>query len=60
MYLAGFMLASQVVHSYALWRHPRTELGFLQPEFYQNIARILEKGKFDLVFFADSSPADYG
>lgn len=54
LHLAGFLLASQVVHSHALWRHPRTELGFLQSEFYQNIARVLERGKFDLVFFADS------
>jgi FMN-dependent oxidoreductase (nitrilotriacetate monooxygenase family) len=54
MHLAGFLLASQVVHSHALWRHPRTDLGFLQTEFYQNIARVLERGKFDLVFFADS------
>lgn len=62
MHLAGFMLASQVVHSHALWRHPRTDLGFLQPEFYQNIARVLERGKFDLVFFADSlsMPDRYG
>jgi FMN-dependent oxidoreductase (nitrilotriacetate monooxygenase family) len=54
MHLAGFLLASQVVHSHALCRHPRTELGFLQTEFYQTIARVLERGKFDLVFFADS------
>ncbi|KAB8314837.1 LLM class flavin-dependent oxidoreductase [Tolypothrix campylonemoides VB511288] len=62
MHLAGFMLASQVVHSHALWRHPKTDLGFLQAEFYQNIARVLERGKFDLVFFADSLsvPDKYG
>jgi FMN-dependent oxidoreductase (nitrilotriacetate monooxygenase family) len=62
IHLAGFMLASQVVHSHALWRHPKTDLGFLQPEFYQNIARVLERGKFDLIFFADSLsvPDKYG
>lgn len=62
IHLAGFLLASQVVHSHAVWRHPRTELNFLEPEYYQNIARILERGKFDLVFFADSltMPDTYG
>ncbi|MEH1850890.1 MAG: hypothetical protein V7L11_04185 [Nostoc sp.] len=62
IHLAGFLLASQVVHSHAVWRHPRTELGFLEPEYYQNIARVLERGKFDLVFFADSltMPDTYG
>jgi FMN-dependent oxidoreductase (nitrilotriacetate monooxygenase family) len=56
------MLASQVVHSHAIWRHPQTELGFLTSEYYQNIARVLEQGKFDLVFFADSltMPDTYG
>ncbi|MBD2435535.1 LLM class flavin-dependent oxidoreductase [Nostoc sp. FACHB-110] len=62
IHLAGFLLASQVVHSHAVWRHPRTELGFLEAEYYQNIARVLERGKFDLVFFADSltMPDTYG
>ncbi|MEH2464803.1 LLM class flavin-dependent oxidoreductase [Nostoc sp.] len=62
IHLAGFLLASQVVHSHAVWRHPKTELGFLEPEYYQNIARVLERGKFDLVFFADSltMPDTYG
>ncbi|AFY31157.1 LLM class flavin-dependent oxidoreductase [Calothrix sp. PCC 7507] len=62
IHLAGFLLASQVVHSHAVWRHPRTELGFLEPEYYQKIAQVLERGKFDLVFFADSltMPDTYG
>ncbi len=62
MHLAGFMHASQVVHSHALWRHPQTQSDFLQPEYYQNIAHILECGKFDLVFFADvlAMPDRYG
>ena len=52
MHLAGFAIAGPVAHSHA-WRHPRADLGFLQPELYQNIGCILERGKFDLVFFAD-------
>ncbi|MBD2056109.1 LLM class flavin-dependent oxidoreductase [Oculatella sp. FACHB-28] len=62
LHLAGFMHSSHVVLSHAIWRHPQTELGFLQPEFYQTIAQTLERGKFDLVFFADALalPDQYG
>lgn len=54
MHLAGFMHSSHVVLSHAIWRHPETQLGFLNHEFYQAIAQVLERGKFDLVFFADA------
>ncbi|MEH2120237.1 hypothetical protein [Nostoc sp.] len=27
---AEFMIAFQVVHSSSMWRHPQTDLGFLQ------------------------------
>ncbi|MBD1807585.1 LLM class flavin-dependent oxidoreductase [Microcoleus sp. FACHB-SPT15] len=53
IHLSAFLIAGHVAHSHALWRHPQTELGFFQPEIYQNTAQILEQGKFDLVFFAD-------
>jgi FMN-dependent oxidoreductase (nitrilotriacetate monooxygenase family) len=53
IHLAGFLNAGGVIHSHASWRHPQTDLGFLQPELYQNIGRILERGRFDLAFFAD-------
>jgi alkanesulfonate monooxygenase SsuD/methylene tetrahydromethanopterin reductase-like flavin-dependent oxidoreductase (luciferase family) len=53
--LAGFLHASHpVIHSHASWRLPETDAaGFLTPEYYQSIARTLERGKFDLLFFAD-------
>ena len=62
LHLAGFLIASQLTHSHAQWRHPRNDLNFLQPRFYEDIARILERGKFDYVFFADglSVPSTYG
>jgi len=62
LHLAGFLWASQLTHSHAQWRHPRNDPGFLTPEYYQNIARIAERGKFDFVFFADllSVPSRYG
>lgn len=53
LHLSAFLIAGHVAHSHALWRHPQTQLGFFQPDTYQKVARILEQGKFDLVFFAD-------
>jgi hypothetical protein len=53
MHLAAFLIAGPVIHSHAVWRHPRTTGDFLRPELYQDIARILERAKFDLAFFAD-------
>jgi alkanesulfonate monooxygenase SsuD/methylene tetrahydromethanopterin reductase-like flavin-dependent oxidoreductase (luciferase family) len=49
MHLAAFPIAGPVAHSHAVWR--RAE--FLSPELYQDIARTLERGTFDLAFFAD-------
>jgi FMN-dependent oxidoreductase (nitrilotriacetate monooxygenase family) len=54
IHLAAFLIAGNGAHSHALWRHPQTRLGgFLDPEYYVEIARSLERGKFDLAFFAD-------
>lgn len=54
IHLAAFLIAGNGAHSHALWRHPQTRLGgFLEPEYYVEIARSLERGKFDLAFFAD-------
>lgn len=53
IHLAAFLIAGPVAHSHALWRHPDTQLNFLQPEYYLRVAQILEQGKFDLIFFAD-------
>ncbi len=53
MHLAAFLIAGPVAHSHALWRHPATDGDFLHPERYLEIARVLERARFDLVFFAD-------
>jgi FMN-dependent oxidoreductase (nitrilotriacetate monooxygenase family) len=53
IHLAAFLIAGPVAHSHALWRHPNTQLDFLQPDYYLRVAQILEQGKFDLIFFAD-------
>src|SRR4030095_16185854 len=56
MHLAQFLCHGPTYHSLAMWRHPRTaEAGCdgARPELYQHIARVCERGKFDMVFFAD-------
>jgi len=62
MHLAGFQIAAPVTHSHAAWRHPQSEANFLDLAYYQNIARTLERGKFDFLFFADvlATPRRYG
>ena len=35
------------------WRHPATEHGFLTAGYYEKLARTLEEGCFDLMFFDD-------
>ncbi|WP_205409295.1 LLM class flavin-dependent oxidoreductase [Ancylobacter rudongensis] len=47
------MVAGPVVHSHAIWRNPAHETPFLTLPYYADIARTLERGMFDFVFFAD-------
>lgn len=62
MTLVGFMQAGNVTVYSGSWRYPSAELGFLTPDYYQRIARTLEAGKFDCVFFDDrlAMPGVYG
>lgn len=54
IHLAAFLIAGNGAHSHAMWRHPLTRRGgFLDPDYYVEIARTLERGLFDLAFFAD-------
>ena len=53
LHLAGFLIAGPVAHSHALWRNPAHPVPFLSTEYYVEIARILERGRFDLIFFVD-------
>ena len=53
IHLCGFLIAGPVSHSHAIWRHPAHDVDFLDLDFYLHIARTLERGKFDFVFFAD-------
>lgn len=53
MHLCGFLIAGPVVHSHAIWRNPAHETPFLDLSYYLNLARTLERGLFDFLFFAD-------
>ncbi|MEU6642780.1 LLM class flavin-dependent oxidoreductase [Saccharomonospora sp. NPDC046836] len=62
MTLVGFMQAGNVTVYSGSWRYPSADLGFLTMGYYQHIARTLEAGKFDCVFFDDrlAMPGVYG
>ena len=56
LHFAQFLVHGPTYHSLAMWRHPETAAaGFdwSRPELYQHIARVCERGLFDMVFFAD-------
>ena len=56
MHLAQFLVHGPTYHSLAMWRHPRTDhanFAWNRPELYQHIAKVCERGLFDMVFFAD-------
>ena len=62
IHLGGFQIASQVTHSHAAWRHPGSDPDVFGAAHYQRVGRILERGKFDFVFFADllAAPTRFG
>ena len=62
MMLVAFLQASNCSNYTGSWRHPETDPGFMDLEFYQNIATILERGKFHLAFIDDrlAMPSRFG
>ncbi len=62
MALVGFMQAGNATVYSGSWRHPATEHGFLSAGYYEKLARTLEQGCFDLMFFDDrlAMPGIYG
>ncbi len=62
MALVGFMQAGNATVYAGSWRHPATEHGFLNASYYEKLARTLEEGCFDLMFFDDrlAMPGIYG
>lgn len=56
IHLAQFLVHGPTFHSLAMWRHRLTDherYPWYRPELYQHIARVCERGCFDMVFFAD-------
>ena len=53
MSLVGFMQAGNATVYAGSWRHPATEHGFLTASYYAKLGRILEEGRFDMMFFDD-------
>lgn len=54
MHFVGFVIAGPTWHHYGSWRHPESDgLEALDPARYEEIARALERGKFDGLFFVD-------
>jgi FMN-dependent oxidoreductase (nitrilotriacetate monooxygenase family) len=62
MVMVGFLQAQNCTNIPASWRHPESRTDFTTPEYYQEIARVLEAGKFHLAFFDDrlAMPDRYG
>ena len=59
MHLTGFMVHCPAPHTLMSWIYPRekTRHYWYEPEYWQTIARTLERGKFDMFFFADQLAA---
>ena len=62
MTLVAFLQAQNCTNFAASWRHPESRTDSTTPEFYRDIARVLEAGKFHVGFFDDrlAMPDMYG
>ena len=62
MILVGFLQAQNCTNLASSWRHPRSRTDSWSPDYYRDIGRVLEEGKFHLGFFDDrlSMPDMYG
>ena len=60
--LIGFLQAQNCTTIPAAWRHPEARHDVTDAGFYQHIAKVLERGLFDLGFFDDrlAMPDMYG
>src|SRR6187397_2958093 len=62
MSLVGFLQAQNCTNLPSSWRHPESRDDSMSADYYQEIARILEAGKFHMAFFDDrlAMPDRYG
>src|ERR1700749_731334 len=62
MVIAAFMQASNVSTYAGSWLYPPNDPTYLSVDFYIDLARLLDRAGFDMVFFDDrlSMPGIYG
>lgn len=62
MVLVGFLQAQNCTNLPSSWRHPDSRSDSMSADYYQEIGRILEAGKFHMAFFDDrlAMPDRYG
>ena len=62
MVMVGFLQAQNCTNLPCSWRHPLSRDDSMSADFYQEIGRILERGKFHMAFFDDrlAMPDRYG
>lgn len=53
MVMVGFLQAQNCTNLPSSWRHPLSRDDSMSADYYQEIARILEEGKFHIAFFDD-------
>ena len=62
MVMVGFLQAQNCTNLPCSWRHPELRDDAHSADYYQEIARVLEAGKFHVAFFDDrlAMPDRYG
>src|ERR1700726_2060982 len=62
MVMVAFLQAQNCTNLPSSWRHPESRDDSMSADYYQEIARILEAGKFHMAFFDDrlAMPDRYG
>src|ERR1700742_1247569 len=62
MALVGFLQAQNCTNLPSSWRHPESRDDSMSADYYQEIGRVLEAGKFHVAFFDDrlAMPDRYG
>ncbi len=55
MHLLGFVQHGVINHASTMWAHPQDKVGYhwSRPEYWRDLGRIMERGKFDAMFIAD-------
>ena len=55
LHLLGFAQHGAMNHMIGTWAHPNDKIGYdyAQPEYWQDVGRVLERGRFDGIFIAD-------